>query len=350
MSQNVKSGGHGLAPNDNGGVIPALRALPTKSAYTSTPRDLMGRTKRSTMTPTTPRMQGEGPSASIHSYLHTPGLLASHHEASNMAPSSPGSTVSEDSLLTAAGPRDQGNPTPDWYALFTSLPKKEDLQSIVQEVKTTLRTEIASLSTSLQDLEGRVTALENAGPTMQVHHPNHSYDRQLTDLPPEARLYIDRVHRALRPKPPPLAPSQDVICYIQDTQLKEDIMKEARRERSWRYKGQTVELYNDLSHLTLQTRRALRPITTLLQGDQIRYRWHFLFTLTARNDNIEASIRLPADVPILLNTLRLPATPVMDWTDCTLNERYLGRPVALVLGADGLVGDTVPPHQGSHEE
>ncbi|CAH2306732.1 Hypothetical predicted protein [Pelobates cultripes] len=272
----------------------------------------MGRTKRGTMTPTTPRTQGEGPSASIRSYLHTPGILTSHHEASNMAPSSPGSTVSEDSLLTAAGSRDQGTPTPDWYALFTFLPKK-DLQLIVQEVKTTLRTEIASLRTSLQDLEGRVTALEKAGPTMQVLQPTHTYDRQLTDLrlhvedldnrsrrnnirirglrepigpedlretliplfnlilhrPPEARLKIDRVHRALRPKPPPSAPPRDVICYIQDTQLKEEIMQAARTERSWRYKGQTVELYNDLSHLTLQTRRALRPITTLLQEHQI---------------------------------------------------------------------------------
>ncbi|CAH2327788.1 Hypothetical predicted protein [Pelobates cultripes] len=74
------------------------------------------------MTPTT---QSEGLSATIRSYLHTPGLLASHHKASNMAPSSPGSTVSEDSLLSAAGSRDKGNPTPDWYALFTSLPKKK---------------------------------------------------------------------------------------------------------------------------------------------------------------------------------------------------------------------------------
>ncbi|CAH2292685.1 Hypothetical predicted protein [Pelobates cultripes] len=228
---------------------------------------------------------------------------------------------------------------------------------------------------------------------MQLHHPNHSYDRQLTDLrlhvedldnrsrrnnirirgrepigpenlkeiltplfnlilhrPPEAPLYIDKVHRALRPKPPPSAPPRDVICYIQDTQLKEDIMKEARTERSWRYKGQTVELYNDLSHQTLQTRRALRPITTLLQEHQIRYRWHFPFALTARKDNIEATIRLPSDVPIFLDTLGLPATPVRDWTDCPLNERYMGRPVARALGADGLVGDTIPPHQGAHEE
>ncbi|CAH2324658.1 Hypothetical predicted protein [Pelobates cultripes] len=153
-----------------------------------------------------------------------------------------------------------------------------------------------------------MTALESAGPVPQQ---THNHDRQLMDLqlhvedldnrsrrnnirvrglretenlretltslfniilnrPLEARLYIDRAHRTLRPKPPPTPLPRDVICYIQDIQLKEDIIKGARTERTWRYKGQNVELYNDLSHLTLQTRRALRPVTTILQEHHLR--------------------------------------------------------------------------------
>ncbi|CAH2292600.1 Hypothetical predicted protein [Pelobates cultripes] len=350
----------------------------------------MGRTKRVQMTPSTPRTQGDGPSASIRAYLHTPGILASQHEASNMAPTSPGSTVWEDSLHTTAGTRDTEGPSQNWYALYDSLPKKEDLHTIVQEVKST-RTEIVSLRTFLSDLEGRVTALESAGPVPQQ---THKHDRQLMDLrlhvedldnrsrrnnirvrglretagsenlretltplfniilnrPPEACLYIDKAHCALRPKPPPAALPRDVICYIQDVQLKEDNMKGARTERTWRYKGQNVELYNDLSHLTLQTRRALRPVTTILQEHHLRYRWHFPFALTARKDNIEATIRLPADVPIFLDTLGLPTTPVRDWIDCPLNERNLGRPVTHPLGTDRVDMGTVPPHQIAHEE
>ncbi|CAH2272497.1 Hypothetical predicted protein, partial [Pelobates cultripes] len=87
---------------------------------------------------------------------------------------------SEDSLHTATGTRDKEEASKDWYALVASLPKKEDLQSIAQEVKSTLRTEIASLHTSLTDLEGRVAALKSAG---LVLHQSHNTDRQHIDLP-----------------------------------------------------------------------------------------------------------------------------------------------------------------------
>ncbi|CAH2316644.1 Hypothetical predicted protein [Pelobates cultripes] len=121
----------------------------------------MGRTRRAQMTPSTPRRQGNNPHPSIRSYLHTPGDLLSQDEASNMAPSSPGSMMSEDG--PSIGSSMPSPPAPDWYALFTSLPKKEDFQSLLEEVKTKLRMEISTLGTSLTALEARV---ESQGPDL----------------------------------------------------------------------------------------------------------------------------------------------------------------------------------------
>ncbi|CAH2283695.1 Hypothetical predicted protein, partial [Pelobates cultripes] len=91
----------------------------------------MGRTKRAQMTPSMPRTQGNSSHPSIRSYLHTPGDFLSQEEASNMAPSSLSSTLSEEYQRTESGwPAPQ---TPDWYILFTSLPKKEDFQSLLDE-------------------------------------------------------------------------------------------------------------------------------------------------------------------------------------------------------------------------
>ncbi|CAH2301820.1 Hypothetical predicted protein [Pelobates cultripes] len=122
------------------------------------------RAKKVQMTSSTPRTQWDTPHPSIRSYMPTPIVLRTQGETSNMVPSSP-STLSEDgshtdiSMPTAS--------TPDWYALFVSLPKKEDIHSLLEEVKSALHTEMCSLTTSLIALEARVTALESRGPSQQ---------------------------------------------------------------------------------------------------------------------------------------------------------------------------------------
>ncbi|CAH2281982.1 Hypothetical predicted protein, partial [Pelobates cultripes] len=220
---------------------------------------------------------------------------------------------------------------PNWYSLFASLRKKR------REVKLTLRTEMATLRTSLSALESRVTALESAGPEASCPALPiiAQHTRQLTDLrlhiedldyrsrrhnirvrglrdaqnqedlrvvlallfnlilgrPSDARLRIDRVHRALHPRPMPSTPPRDIICCVQDFQTKDDIMRRARTVRSWQFEGQEVELFNDLSHITLQIRQALRPVTSALQSHQIRYWCQFPLALTARRGNAEATIR-----------------------------------------------------------
>ncbi|CAH2301246.1 Hypothetical predicted protein [Pelobates cultripes] len=146
--------------------------------------------------------------------------------------------------------------------------------------------------------------------------------------PPDAQVTMDRAHRALRLRPPPSTPPRDIICKVQDFQLKMEIMMKAWTERSWRFEGQNLELYNDFSHLTLQTRRALRPVTMALQREQISYRWMFPFAQSASRGNMEATIRTHEDVPAFTESLGLPPIQVPDRITCPLNERNMGRPVS----------------------
>ncbi|CAH2282898.1 Hypothetical predicted protein [Pelobates cultripes] len=64
-----------------------------------------------------------------------------------------------------------------------------------------------------------------------------------------------------------------------------------------------------------------------MQEAQIRYRWQFLFALTARRGNTEATIRTPQDIQAFQKALDLPQTYIIDWTNCPLNERLTGRPI-----------------------
>ncbi|CAH2252132.1 Hypothetical predicted protein [Pelobates cultripes] len=147
----------------------------------------MGRTKRTQMTPSNPRTQGGPPSTSIREYLQTPAILAASLKATNMALASPGSTASEAESMSAH--EILPPPTPDWYALFASLSKKEDFQQLVDEVMGTLHSEISSIRTSLTSLKTCVSALEERGP--QANGPDPATIRhqaaQITDM----RMHIE---------------------------------------------------------------------------------------------------------------------------------------------------------------
>ncbi|CAH2293744.1 Hypothetical predicted protein, partial [Pelobates cultripes] len=101
----------------------------------------MGRTKHTQMTPSTLRPQGEVQSSSIRSFLQTPAFL-------------PRSTRHHKRLLPLRAPHflernPQQRPTPE---------------TLLEEVKLTLQTEMATLRTSLSALKNRGTGLEFAGP------------------------------------------------------------------------------------------------------------------------------------------------------------------------------------------
>ncbi|CAH2223900.1 Hypothetical predicted protein [Pelobates cultripes] len=90
-------------------------------------------------------------------------------------------------------------------------------------------------------------------------------------------------------------------------------MRKARERPTWPYRSAQVALYNDLSPITLQARRALPPVTAALRDRNISYKWGFPFALLARHHNSWISMRWPEDVPRFMEELGLPTPVVPNW-------------------------------------
>lgn len=123
---------------------------------------------------------------------------------------------------------------------------------------------------------------------------------------------MDRAHRALRPKGATPKP-RDIICRISSYPLKEEIMRQARLARRVMFEDVQIQLYPDLSWLTLQKRRLLQPLLQTLQKEAISYRWGFPFSLTAKHQGKSAILRYPEDLRTFCEVLEIPAPQLPDW-------------------------------------
>lgn len=75
------------------------------------------------------------------------------------------------------------------------------------------------------------------------------------------------------------------------------------------FEGARIQLFQDLSAITLQHRRDLRPLQTLRD----RHILAFPFCLQAMAGNRTAYLRTPADLHQFCDTLGIPAVNVPDW-------------------------------------
>lgn len=101
----------------------------------------------------------------------------------------------------------------------------------------------------------------------------------LLDRPPESPIELDRAHMALRPKAPNSAPPRDIICCLSSHILKGEILHKARQNDQILFKEAPIQLYQDLSPITLKNRRAVRPVLDALMDKNIPYRWKFPFAV-----------------------------------------------------------------------
>ncbi|CAH2276874.1 Hypothetical predicted protein [Pelobates cultripes] len=99
--------------------------------------------------------------------------------------------------------------------------------------------------------------------------------------PPDYGMVAHRALRAPRGHGQPL----DIICRLMSFPLKESLMQASRAKQTIAYLDSRVSLYQDLSTITLDDCRALRPLTQMLQEKRIRYKWVFPFRLQAKVDN-----------------------------------------------------------------
>lgn len=135
----------------------------------------------------------------------------------------------------------------------------------------------------------------------------------MLDRPKDTDIEFVRAHRALAPRPPDTAPPRDIICCLQNFPLKEEILNKARRNERILFEAHAVTLFQDLSHITLQNRRAMRPMITALKEKGIPYRWRFPFALNATFAGKQHYLRMPEDIPTFCEQLQLPLIDLPEW-------------------------------------
>lgn len=135
---------------------------------------------------------------------------------------------------------------------------------------------------------------------------------------PTSAFTCDRIHRALRPKPPPDKPPRDIILCMKDFLTKEDIMRASRNTPNIELDGVRLQIYPDISPATLDRRRRMKEVTTILQTNRIKYRWGFPFKLSVLHNGTTHTVYNVIEGKDLLIKLgllqpeppnRLPATP-----------------------------------------
>ncbi|CAH2315720.1 Hypothetical predicted protein [Pelobates cultripes] len=195
---------------------------------------------------------------------------------------------------------------------------------------------MAGLRSDLTMLEQRVEEEKAAAQDSEQQH--RATEILGAEAPEDIRL--ERAHRALGPPRQDGSP-RNVICCFHLFSLREKIMAAARGTPSIQFCGTEVTLFQDLSSLTLDARRALRPVTSALRERRIPYRWGFPFSI---HGNSWVTARWPKEIPGLLRTLNLPSIRVRNWI---LEEVIATRrdPLAPLRGTDTPARRSAPPRR-----
>lgn len=149
--------------------------------------------------------------------------------------------------------------------------------------------------------------------TAQIKPTLQAVFNDLLDRPKDTDIEFVRAHRTLAPRPSDTAPPRDIICCLQNFPLKEEILNKARRNERILFEAHAVTLFQDLSHITLQNRRAMRPMITALKEKGIPYRWRFPFALNATFAGKQHYLRMPEDIPTFCEQLQLPLIDLPEW-------------------------------------
>lgn len=245
---------------------------------------------------------------------------------------------------------------------LTQQPSLNDLRAVATDIKDTLFAAITDLRHEIQTIAGRVQRVENTAAQhntaiQKVHHKTDTHTLQLRDLqrhvedldnrgrrhnlrvrglpesvdndqilpavtdlfnrlldrPRHTPIAMERIHRALRPRGRDTDPPRDIVCYVNDFALKEDIFKKARDKQQLTFEGRPIHIYQDLSAITLRHRKDLRPLLDVLRNKGIRYRWKFPFGLQATHQGNSALLRVPEELETFCEILDIPYVDVPNW-------------------------------------
>ncbi|OCT94485.1 hypothetical protein XELAEV_18012157mg [Xenopus laevis] len=199
---------------------------------------------------------------------------------------------------------------PDIHELLALLPTKADLQDMASTVKASQKAELAGIKDTLREIGEKLGEMEaqtiaNSAAIKRTversnDHHKHIYflRRQLEDLENRGRCNNIRVRGV-----------PETVTAGQIT-----------------FSNQKIEVYQDLAWITLQQRRALRPLTKTLQEKGVKYRWGYPFALVAHKDGRSYTLREPDDLHQFCNDLGLPVLEIEDWKQLIYNGDDLPVP------------------------
>lgn len=239
-----------------------------------------------------------------------------------------------------------------------------DLEKVASDIKSTVTAAIADLKSDMQAIAHRIDTVEQTTVThaAAIRQVQSAYDSQLSQMfelhrhvedldnrgrrhnirvrgipesidpnsiqqtlctlfndligrPTDSPIDMERAHRALRPQPRENEPPRDIVCCLVNFPLKEEILRKARERGRVIFNGTEVKLFQDLSQITLQNRRALRPLLDALRARNIQYRWKFPFALTASTRGRSAILRTPEDLKNFCDQLDIPRIELPEWYD-----------------------------------
>lgn len=140
--------------------------------------------------------------------------------------------------------------------------------SELEKVCTTLQRENVSLTSKLADLEGRSRRqnirIVGLPESIEGSRPTTFFAQLLVDVlgteilpsPPE----LDRAHRSLAPKPAPGAKPRPVIIRLHRFQVKDLIIREARRRGNLSFKEHGIRIYEDYTTDVLKQRAEYKEV------------------------------------------------------------------------------------------
>lgn len=330
------------APNGRACSLPSQSAEPSQEVmgsqgHTDSSPEGLGLMETLQQTPCIPPL-------TTGSLTHVPTAMASRQAA--MTPTPP----------------PWGNDFSDLKMQLAAIPTKHDMEGYIQRLETVYKSELQTLTTNLSQVSDQVQRIEGEMGTVSAHqvvqdraiaqntehihmlfaiaedHENRNRRNNLrvrgipetvstphilptlkklfNDLlgdPETSQIEIDRAHRTLGPKNPDPNRSRDILCRLHYFTVKELILRKAREKGDILLDGCKVQLLSDLSKMTLDKRRALRPLLDVLRERDITYSWGYPFQLQVRIDGTLLCVRRPADIPDFCTALQIPVVSVRDW-------------------------------------
>lgn len=105
----------------------------------------------------------------------------------------------------------------------------------IQATTSTHTATLRSMQKHIEDLDNRgrphnvrIRGLPESIETVQLEPTVVAFFNNILGRPEDTPVAMERIHRALHPKPGPAAPLRDAICCLVDFKLKENIMRKAR--------------------------------------------------------------------------------------------------------------------------